>query len=184
MTDKTERVDLTPVAQKFIVHWGELGTRWGVNRTVAQIHALLYLSPKPLDVQTIATTLSIARSNASTSLRELEGWGVVRSVHVFGERREHFEAIGDVWQMLAILVEARKRREVDPTLAMLRECAAEAKGHARVADRFVENRIRAMLDVFETLSPLAEEFVKLPSAAIRSIAGLRGRVRSILRVGK
>lgn len=185
MTDKTaERVDLAPVAQKFILHWGELGTRWGINRTVAQIHALLYLSPRPLDVQTIADTLGVARSNASTSLRELQGWRVVRSVHVLKDRREHFEAIADVWQMLSILAEARKRREVDPTLAILRECAAEAKSQGRIADRFIENRIRAMLDLFETLSPLVDEFIGLPSAAIRSIAGLRGRLRSIFRVVK
>ena len=185
MTDANgERIDLLPVAKKFVLHWGELGTRWGINRTVAQIHALLYLSPKPLDVQTIANTLDVARSNASTSIRELQGWGVVRSAHVLGERREHFEAIGDVWQILSILVEARKRREVDPTLAILRECAAEAKGQGSVADRFIENRIRAMLGLFETLSPLVDEFIKLPTAAIRSIAGLRGRLRSILRVVK
>jgi DNA-binding transcriptional regulator GbsR (MarR family) len=185
MTDRTDsRVDLSPVARKFILHWGELGTRWGINRTVAQIHALLYLSSSPLDVQTIANSLAVARSNASTSLRELQGWGVVRSVHVLGDRREHFEAIADVWEMLSILAEARKRREVDPTLAILRECAAEAKGHGRVADRFIENRIRAMLELFETLSPLVDEFVRLPSVAIRSIAGMRGRLRSIFRVMK
>ena len=185
MADKNDdALDLAPVARKFIVHWGELGTRWGINRTVAQIHALLYLSAEPLDVQAIASTLRIARSNASTSLKELQGWGVVRSVHVLGDRREHFEAIADVWQMLSILAEARKRREIDPTLAILRECAAEAKGRSRLADRFIENRIRAMLDLFETLSPLVDEFVNLPGAAIRGIAGLRGRLRSILRVVK
>lgn len=185
MSDENgQRVDLNPVAEKFILHWGELGMRWGINRSVAQIHALLYLSPKPLDFQTIGNTLGIARSNASTSLRELEGWGVVRSVHVLGDRREHFEAIGDVWQMLSILAEARKRREVDPTLAILRECAAESKARGAAADRFIEKRIHAMLDVFEALSPLVEEFVKLPTAAIRGIAGLHGRLRSILRVAK
>lgn len=185
MKDETdERIELLSVAQKFVVHWGELGTRWGINRTVAQVHALLYLSQKPLDVQTIANTLGVARSNASTSLRELEGWGVVRSVHVLGNRREHYEAIGDVWQMLSILAEARKRREIDPTLTILRKCAAEARGQGRVADRFIESRIRAMLDLFETLSPLVDEFVMLPSAAIRSIVGLRGRLRSILRPAK
>ncbi len=186
MTGQTghDRPPLLPVAQKFIVHWGELGTRWGINRTVAQVHALLYLSQRPLDVQAICGALGIARSNAAASLRELEGWGVVRAVHVLGDRREHYEAIGDVWQMLSILAEARKRREIDPTLAILRECAAEAQGHDRVADKFVETRIRAMRDLFETLSPLVDEFVLLPSAAVRGIATLRGRLRSLLRPPK
>lgn len=188
-TDMTERIGvnadaLTPVAKKFIVHWGELGTRWGINRTVAQVHALLYLSQKPLDVQTICETLGVARSNASNSLRELQGWGVVRAVHVLGDRREHYEAIADVWQMLSILAEARKRREIDPTLVILRECAAEARAQDRVGDKFVESRIRAMLELFETLSPLVDEFAALPSAAVRSIVGIRGRLRSILRPAK
>lgn len=173
--------ELSPVAKKFIVHWGELGTRWGINRTVAQVHALLYLSQKPLDVQAICESLRVARSNASTSLRELAGWGVVRPVHLLGDRREHYEAVADVWQMLAILVEARKRREIDPTLAILRECSADLDAGGRVSDRFVRNRIRAMLDLFETLSPLIDEFVALPSAAIRSMAEWRGRLRSLFK---
>jgi len=180
---KTEQPGLTPVAQKFIVHWGELGTRWGISRTVAQVHALLYLSQAPLDVQAICESLKIARSNASASLRELEGWGIVRSVHLLGDRREHFEAMADVWQMLATLVQARKRRECDPALAMLRECAEEAHGES-VGARFVETRIRAMRDLFETLGPLAEEFTLLPNPAVRGLIGLRGRLRGILKPAK
>src|ERR1700688_1416303 len=98
---------LTPVARKFILHWGEMGARWGINRTVAQIHALLYLSPQPLHAEEIAATLSVARSNVSSSLRELEGWGIVRIVHVLGERRDHFESLKDVWQMFEIIVAER-----------------------------------------------------------------------------
>src|ERR1700684_4588889 len=134
---------LSPAARKFVIHWGELGTRWGINRTVAQIHALLYLSPVPLEMAAICDTLEIARSNASTSLRELRGWGVVRSVHLIGDRREHFEAITDVWQMFAILIEARKRREIDPALTMLRECAAELEERNEPAERHVKARIKA-----------------------------------------
>jgi len=177
---KPAQPGLTPVAQKFIVHWGELGTRWGISRTVAQVHALLYLSQAPLDVQAICESLKIARSNASASLRELEGWGIVRSVHLLGDRREHFEAMADVWQMLATLVQARKRRECDPALAMLRECAEEAHGES-VEAKFVETRIRAMRDLFETLGPLAEEFTLLPNPAVRGLIGLRGRLRGILK---
>jgi DNA-binding transcriptional regulator GbsR (MarR family) len=179
MTDTTNK--LGPAARKFVVHWGELGTRWGINRTVAQVHALLYLSPKPLDVASICEQLQVARSNASNSLRELEGWGIVRSVHILGDRREHFEAITDVWQMFSILSEARKRREIDPTLAILRECVAEMDAVPQIADRYVKSRIRSMLDLFETLAPLIDEFLKIPPATLSGMAGLRGRLQSLLR---
>src|SRR5919197_3686043 len=106
---------LTPGQQKFVLHWGELGTRWGLNRTVAQIHALLYLAQKPLAADEIASLLSVARSNVSTSLRELQGWGVARVIHVMGDRRDHFETVHDVWDMFSIILDERKKREIDPT---------------------------------------------------------------------
>jgi DNA-binding transcriptional regulator GbsR (MarR family) len=111
---------LSPVQEKFILHWGEMGTRWGINRTVAQIHALLYLSESPLHAEDIARLLSVARSNVSSSLRELQSWGIVRVTHVLGDRRDHFESLKDVWQKVQIIVEERKRREVDPTIEMLK----------------------------------------------------------------
>src|SRR5439155_24380666 len=118
---------LSPVQQKFVLHWGEMGTRWSINRTVAQIHALLYLSPDPLPAEDIAETLGVARSNVSTSLRELQGWGIVKRVHVLGDKRDHFESMKEVWEMFRIVLDERKRREIDPTLAMLRECIREAE---------------------------------------------------------
>src|SRR4030088_3182712 len=116
---------LTPGQQKFVLHWGELGTRWGLNRTVAQIHAVLYLAQEPLAADQIAALLSVARSNVSTSLRELQGWGVVRVVHVMGDRRDHFDTLHDVWEMFSIILDERKKREIDPTVAILRECSLE-----------------------------------------------------------
>src|SRR5215831_7166412 len=118
---------LSPVEQKFVLHWGEMGTRWGINRTVAQVHALLFLSPQPLDAEAIANTLAVARSNVSNSLRELQGWGIVRVVHVLGDRRDHFESLKDVWEMFEIILDERKKRECDPTLATLRKLHQEAK---------------------------------------------------------
>src|SRR5712675_2991731 len=109
-------MNLSPMTEKFVLHWGEMGTRWGISRTVAQIHALLYLSPKPLTAEEIADTLSVARSNVSTSLKELQSWGIIRIVHVLGDRRDHFESIKDVWEMFQIVMDERKRREIDPTL--------------------------------------------------------------------
>src|SRR5437763_8230204 len=108
---KTAHNPLTPVAQKFILHWGEMGTRWGINRTVAQVHALLFVSPRPLPADEIAETLAVARSNVSTSLRELQGWRIVRVVHVLGDRRDHFESTKDVWEIFRIVSEERKRRD-------------------------------------------------------------------------
>src|SRR5215469_10434546 len=116
---------LGPVRQKFILHWGEMGARWGINRTVAQIHALLYISDRPLHAEEIAETLGVARSNVSTSLKELQGWGIVRMVHVLNDKRDHFESLKDVWEMFRTVLDERKRREIDPTLAMLRECITE-----------------------------------------------------------
>src|ERR1043166_425135 len=119
---------LSSVQQKFILHWGEMGTRWGVNRTVAQVHALLYISPKPLNADDLIDTLGVARSNVSTSLKELQGWGIVKLVHVLGDKRDHFESMKDVWEMFRVVLDERKRREIDPTLEMLRQCREEIKG--------------------------------------------------------
>src|SRR5471032_347674 len=116
---------LTPVMEKFVLHWGEMGCRWGVTRAVAQAHALLMLSPRPLPADEISETLGVARSNVSTSLKELQGWGLARVVHVFGDRREHFETLSDVWDMFQVILRERKKRELDPTLATLRACAAD-----------------------------------------------------------
>src|SRR5436853_5201498 len=118
-------MSLSAIERRFILRWGEMGTRWGINRTVAQVHALLYISPRALHAEEIASTLAVARSNVSTSLRELQGWGIVRLVHVLGDRRDHFESVKDVWEMFGTILEERKRREIDPTLRVLQECVAE-----------------------------------------------------------
>ncbi len=117
---------LAPVTERFVLHWGEMGQRWGINRTVAQIHALLFLSPKPLNAEEIAETLSVARSNVSTSLKELQGWGIVRVVHVMGDRRDHFETMKDVWEMFRTILDERKKRET-----RLRRCIFCANVSAR-----------------------------------------------------
>ena len=112
-----------PDAKAFILHWGEMGTQWGVNRSVSQVHALLYLSDVPLTADAIVDALSLARSNVSTALKELQGYRIVRRVHVEGDRRDHFVAEADLWDMLLRIVEERKRREIDPTIALLGELA-------------------------------------------------------------
>src|SRR5438132_2470710 len=136
---------LNPIQQKFILHWGEMGTRWGINRTVAQIHALLFISPRPLPAEDIAGTLEVARSNVSTSLKELQGWGIVKLVHVMGDKRDHFESMKDVWEMFRVVLDERKRREIDPTLQMLRSCIAEAE-QDKSADPHTQQRLRDLAE--------------------------------------
>src|SRR5579864_9381353 len=128
---------LSPVQQKFVLHWGEMGTRWGINRTVAQIHALLYIYPTPLTAEDIAETLSVARSNVSTSLRELQSWRIVKIAHQYGDRRDYFESMKDVTHMFKIIAEERKRREIDPTLETLGECVS-GLDKATGEDRYVK----------------------------------------------
>ena len=166
---------LTPTQRKFILHWGEMGTRWGINRTVAQIHSLLYLSAKPLHAEEIAETLGVARSNVSNSLRELQGWGIVRVTHQLGDRRDHFEAMTDVWEMFRIIVEQRKRREIDPALEMLRECIADLKGAS--GDAYTRERVAAMLEFMTTMTGLYDEVKTLSPNTLKGLAKLRGRLR-------
>src|SRR4051812_5860658 len=173
MTDKRE---LSPVLQKFILHWGEMGTRWGINRTVAQIHALLYLSPRPLHAEEIAETLSVARSNVSGGLKELQSWGIVKVIHVLGDRRDHFESMTDVWQMFRIIVEERKRREVDPTLAMLRQSVNDP---AAKEDKYTTERLTEMLSFFESMLGFYDEAKHLPPVALRQLARLQAGMRKV-----
>ncbi len=149
---------LTPVSQKFILHWGEMGTRWGINRTVAQVHALLFLSPHPLPADEIAKTLAVARSNISTSLRELMGWGIARVVHVLGDRRDHFDSTKDVYEIFRIVSEERKRREIDPTLRVISECVSELKANPQ-GDTFTRERLESMLEFLTGMTGLFEEVV-------------------------
>ncbi len=173
MTDTT----LTTVQTQFILHWGEMGARWGINRTVAQIHALLYLSPRPMHAEEIAAALSVARSNVSNSLRELQGWGIVRVAHVLGDRRDHFESLKDVWQMFEIIIAERKRREVDPTLEMLRTCLEQQQGKS---DSYTTDRIAAMLDFFETMTGFYSDMQRLPKGALIGVNRLRRKVKKLL----
>src|SRR5258708_9545952 len=132
---------LSPVQQKFILHWGEMGTRWGINRTVAQIHALLFISPKPLTAEEMMDTLDVARSNVSNSIKELQSWGIVKLVHVMGDKRDHFESMKDVWEMFRIVLDERKKREIDPTIRLLRECIEQAE-QGKETDKYTETQMR------------------------------------------
>src|SRR6516225_10044359 len=141
----TEMKELSEIEQKFILHWGEMGTRWGINRTVAQVHALLFISPRPLNADDIVSALGVARSNVSTSLKDLQGWGIVKMTHVLGDKRDHFESVKDVWEMFRTVLDERKKRELDPTLHMLQDCLAEA---GPGTDDYTRQRLQNLAEFF------------------------------------
>src|ERR1700737_108411 len=181
MTEDTSRT-LSPVAQKFILHWGEMGTRWGVNRTVAQVHALLYISPRPLNAEDIVETLDVARSHLSTSRKELQGWGIGRLVHVVGDKRDHFESMKDVWEMFRVVMDERKKREFDPTMRMLHECIAEA-AKDKATDEYTEERLRELYKFFETTSALYVQVRRWPTAAMFKLMKTGDKVLKALGLG-
>ena len=172
---------LSPAAEKFILHWGEMGPKWGVNRSVAQIHALLYLAESPATAEDIAEALGLARSNVSTSLKELQGWGIIRLVHVMGDRRDHFESMADVWEMFQIVMDERKRREIDPTMKLLRECLAEL-GKDRAAPAHLKDRLEAMLSFFESMSSWYSQIRLLPHGAVVRFVKMGSKVGKLLGV--
>jgi DNA-binding transcriptional regulator GbsR (MarR family) len=170
---------LTDSTRQFILHWGEMGTRWGVNRTVAQVHALLYLSPESLTAEDIAETLSVARSNVSTSLKELQNWNLVQIDSRIGDRRDFFQTSSDVWALFLTVVEQRVEREIIPTLTMLRRCATEAQAE-RPPQPTVTARIVAMQAFLEELHGWYSQIKKLPPASLRSLIRVGGGITRIL----
>jgi DNA-binding transcriptional regulator GbsR (MarR family) len=166
---------LTPAMEKFILHWGEMGWRWGINRAVAQVHALLMLSPKAIPADEISETLGVARSNVSTSLKELQGWGLIRVVHIFGDRREHFETLKDVWEMFLIILRERKKRELDPTLAALQECA-ETASSSKVDTEHTVRRLRELIEFMEQAGAWADQAQALSPGAAKKLCFLGDKV--------
>jgi len=173
---------LSPVQQKFILHWGEMGTRWGINRTVAQIHALLFISQKPLNAEDLVQALNVARSNVSNSLRELQGWGIVRMVHVLGDKRDHFESMKDVWEMFRVVLDERKKREIDPTLAMLHACVAEAEKD-KETDEYTEQKLRELADFFELTTVWYGQIRTWPTGALTKFVKGGDKIRKLLSIG-
>ncbi|MDY7538649.1 MarR family transcriptional regulator [Undibacterium sp. RTI2.1] len=172
-------MQLTPTMQKYILHWGEMGTRWGVNRTVAQIHALLFLSNKPLPAEDIADTLNVARSNVSNSLKELQSWGLVKITHVLDDRRDHFVALQDVWEIFRVISEERKRREIDPTLTVLRECALEAENDPGL-EAATKAKMEQVLAFLEMLTATYEDYKHLPPATLKRFLKMGGKVARLI----
>lgn len=172
---------LSQTVRKLVLHWGEMGTRWGINRSVAQIYALLYFSPDPMSADDIADTLSLARSNISTSIRELQAWGVVKVVHHLGERRDHYEALEDVWETFQRIAAERRRREFDPTLSVLRESLAELEKGKGAANAFAQDRASRMLEFAEAVAAWQQEAERLSPAALGKLATMATRIGKLVR---
>jgi DNA-binding transcriptional regulator GbsR (MarR family) len=175
-TEINVQTDTLPgTVERFVLHWGEMGTAWGVNRSVAQIHALLYLSETPLTAEDIADRLGMARSNVSTSLRELLSWSLIRRVHAMGDRRDYYDAEADMFEMVLRIAQGRKAREIDPALAVLRSCVAEAKADAAVPAS-VRKRLNAMLDFTETVNRSFGEIMRLPAPTLMGLIRMGGAI--------
>jgi DNA-binding transcriptional regulator GbsR (MarR family) len=184
MTEITVKETRLPAAvQRFILHWGDMGDQWGVNRSVAQIHALLYLSERPLTAEGISETLAMARSNVSNSLKELIGWKLVRRVPVLGDRRDHFEAETDLLEMVRRIAQGRKEREIDPAAAALRACVAEADGDPHVS-RVARERLAEMQRFVETLNRWYDQMLGLPPATIMTFIKMGSRVVNLLKFAR
>ncbi len=183
MTEITTIALLPMAVQRFILHWGEMGDQWGVNRSVAQIHALLYLSERPLTAEYISETLKMARSNVSNSLKELIGWKLVRRVPVLGDRRDHFEAETDLLEMVRRIAQGRKEREIDPAATALRACVAEAQCDPRVS-RVARERLSEMQGFVDTLNRWYDQMLGVQPAKIMSLVKMGSRVVNLLNLNR
>lgn len=170
---------LNPVTEKFVLHWGEMATRWGVNRTVAQIHALLYIIGRPIPADEIAETLNVARSNVSTSLKELQNWQLVHITHLMGDRRDHFTTSDDVWVLFRTIVAERQRREIEPTVRFLQELIASPEFAQE--NETARQRIRQTHDFVATLTSWAQEMLKLSTATLAKVLKLGASIQKLLR---
>lgn len=183
MTEITESPKLPVAVERFILHWGEMGNQWGVNRSVAQIHALLYVSERPRTAEDIADTLAMARSNVSNSLKELIGWKLIRKVPVMGDRRDHYEAETDLLVMVTRIAEGRKEREIDPAAAALRACMADAEGDPKVS-KVARERLAELQRFVDTLNSWYEQMLRVPPSKIMALIKMGSKVVNFLGLGR
>jgi DNA-binding transcriptional regulator GbsR (MarR family) len=180
MTEVTDTEDSVPLpVRQFVLEWGNLGERWGVNRSVSQIHALLYVSKQPLAAEDIADALGIARSNVSNSLRELQTWNLIRPISLLGDRRTFYQAETDLWTLVSRIAAGRKARELDPAAVALRQCVEMCSGDKTV-DPVVQLRLREMLDFVERISRWYDQMIALPRATMATLIKLGGGVARLL----
>lgn len=178
---------ITPSIERFVLHWGDMGATWGVNRSVAQIHALLFVAGRPMNAEEIAEALGLARSNVSTSIRDLTGWGLVRRVPVRGDRRDFFEAEGDVWEMASKIVAIRKAREIDPAQEVLKACLDDAAQDQGASPEAVKRltELKALIDLgddwYAQMNALPKSkllpLIRLGSKAVELLTPFLGKVK-------
>jgi len=169
---------LTEAKQQFISNWGAFGTHWGINRTMAQVHALLFVSPEPLDAEQISQLLDVSRSNVSTSLKELTTWGVVKKVHIIGDRRDRFEALKDVMETFRVIMNERKRREMDPTISLLEQCVAEAKSGGD-SDQYTGEQLEKMLEFVQMITVWYSQVDRLSSTSMKRLLTAGAKIASL-----
>ena len=172
-------MQVSPLKQRFILHFGEMGSRWGINRTVGQIYALLYVSDKPLNADDIVQALGLSRSNVSMGLKELQSWRLVRSQHLPADRREYFSAPEDIWEIFRVLIEERRKREIDPTLSMLRGAIMEEASTAE--DEYAVSRMREMHEMIELTTRWVDDVQHLPQKTAVQLMKLGGNVTKFLK---
>jgi DNA-binding transcriptional regulator GbsR (MarR family) len=184
MTEITEKsAKLAGAVERFILHWGDMGSQWGVNRSVSQIHALLYLSERPLTAEEIAAAVGLARSNVSNSIRELMAWNLIRRVPVKGDRRDHFEAETDLWEIAMRIAAVRKERELDPAVDALKACVAEADRDPKLHP-VAAKRLKDMLGFVETMDRWYAQMLTVPKPRLAALIRLGTRIVSLLPLGK
>lgn len=171
-------MNLSPAIGRFVLHWGEMSARWGVNRTVAQIHALLYIQGRPMHAEEIAETLGVARSNVSTSLRDLQGWNLVRLTHLAGDRRDHFETSTQVWELVRTIVRERQKREIAPTIEVLRELLADPAISREPAA--AKLRMQETLELLQTLTVWSDEMLRLDTETLAAVLKLGARIKKLI----
>ena len=179
MTETDLADSLSPIARRFVAHWGDMGSRWGVNRTVAQIHGLLYFAGRPMHAEELPYSLLVARSNVSMSLRELQNWGWIRPVRLLGDRRDHFDTSRDVWDLFRTVVRERKAREFDPTIVSLRECVNDATFTREEAS--AKLRVKETLALMEALAEWSDQMLQLEAAMLMRVIKLGAKIRKFVR---
>ena len=173
-------MDLPPLTQRFVLHFGEMGSRWGINRTVGQIYALLYVASKPLNADEVGEALGFSRSNVSMGLKELQSWNLVRLIHQPNDRREYFQAPEDVWAIFRTLAAERRKREIDPTLSMLRDALMEQPSVE--ADIHAQERMRQMHGFIELMTDWLDDVQKMDSATLTSLMQMGSKVQKLLEI--
>jgi DNA-binding transcriptional regulator GbsR (MarR family) len=182
MTETTDKKKLPAVVERFILHWGDMGDGWGVNRSVSQIHGLLYLADEPMTAEDIAETLGMARSNVSNSLKELLSWNLIRRVPILGDRRDHFEAETDIWEVAARIAAGRKEREIDPAIAALRACVSDAADDPTITP-VASKRLKEMLAFTELVDRWYTQMLKVPRPRLVALVRLGEKIVSYLPTG-